>query len=312
MLEYIIYYTRVYAQKMEKNVKKKFKGRVLINVVAIILLGVFSGYFVGTYYANNHLGGVTADLIPTEAELRDDVNVVTLANAGKSIDQISATDNFVIAESKIYEHNTAKKLCTGTVTAAGVTQSLVATRIKDGDNYFGEEISCKTGSIGVNYAQRFYYTDGVDEIPLYNGTDITSSGATWKDSPDVTHTMESFRGVMGISPTHFQNYIVSSKTVLSQNYLGKTEEGNYKFSLVMNTANSVKNYMYKIKATSGGTEYPTFVSCVLTFEIDENWNFIRIDYDEEYKVAIKVIGRVTTTAKLTETFEYDGEYPIPR
>lgn len=292
--------------------KKKFKGRILINIVAIVLLGVFSGYFVGTYYANNHLGGVTADLIPSEEELRDDVNLVINANKGKTIDQISATDNFVIAEDKIYQHQNVKKICTGTVTAAGVTQTLIATRIKNSDNYFGEEISCKTGSIGVNYAQRFYYTEGVDEIPLFNGTDITSEGATWKPEADEVHTMESFRGIMGISPKYFQNYIVSSKTVISQNYLGKTEEGNYRFSLVMNTTNSVKNYMYKIKVTSGGTEFPVFVNCVVTFEIDDNWNFVKIEYDEEYKVSIKVIGRVTTTAKLTETFEYDGEYPIPR
>lgn len=292
--------------------KKKIKTRVLINLVVVVLLGVFSGYVVGNYYKNNHLGGVTADVIPSEETLRDDINVVKRRTAGKTVSQISATDNFVIAEEKIYEYDNVKKLCTGTVTAAGFTQTLVATRIKDGNNYFGEEISCKTGSVGVNYAQRFYYTEGVDNIPLYNGSDITETSASWPASPSVNHTMESFRSTMGISPKHFQNYIVSSKTIVSEESLGKNANGNYVFKLHMDVSTSVKNYMYKIKATSGSAEFPSFVSAVVTFEIDDNWNFVRIDYDEEYKVSIKIIGRVTTTAKLTETFEYGGKYEIPQ
>ena len=292
--------------------RKKIKTRVLINIVVVVLLGVFSGYFVGNYYANNVLGGVQADLIPSEENLRDDVNTVIKNNAGKSIDQISAVDNFVIAEDAIYKYAKVKKLCLGQITAAGVTQTLTATRIKDGDNYFGEEISCKTGSIGVNYAQRFYYASGTDLVPVYNGTDIKESTATWPSQPSDNHTYDSFRGVMGIAPTHFQNYIISSKTIISQQYLGKTPEGNYKFSMVVDINTAVKNYMYKIKATSGSAEFPSFEKSYIEFEINDNWEFIKITYDEEYKVSIKVIGRVKTVADITETFEYGGDFTIPQ
>lgn len=290
--------------------RKRVNYRLLINLVVIIIVGIFSGHFVGNYYIDNFTGGVLADVLPSEDSLRDDVSKVLRETSGKSVTQIGATQNFVLAEYYLQNYSSVKKLCTGTVTAMGVTQSLVATRIKMGDEYFGEEISCKTGAIGVNYAQRFYYTAGVDSIPLYNGSNITPTSASWPASPSENHTMETFRAKMGIGPTYFQNYIISSKTVIDEQYLGEAD-GGYKFQLKLHTQYSVKNYMYKVRATSGGDEFPMWEESTVTFVIDNDWKFVSIHYNESYKVKIPGLGRFKTVGNLTETFDYGGTYEIP-
>ena len=75
---------------------------------------------------------------------------------------------------------------------------------------------------------------------------------------------------------------------------------------------AAKNYMYKVKKTSGSSEYPSFEKISFDFEIGDDWTIYSMHCRETYKVAIKLLGRVTTTGDMTDTFSYDDNFVIPR
>ena len=74
------------------------------------------------------------------------------------------------------------------------------------------------------------------------------------------------------------------------------------------------NYSYELKTTAGSSKLPKFESIELTFEIDENFNFLRVDIKESYQVAVPQLGNMymATSGELTEIYEYGGTYEIPR
>lgn len=140
-------------------------------------------------------------------------------------------------------------------------------------------------------------------------------------------TLDDFNAQNGVKATYFLNYIVSSKTVLAQDYVGKSKVGTsidekrggrkydkelYVFTLILDNSYSVKNYMYKIKQTSNSSKFPEFKSIELRFMIDDDFTLYEVSYNEVYDVTIPMMGRVPTTGILIDLFDYDNSFVIPR
>ena len=66
----------------------------------------------------------------------------------------------------------------------------------------------------------------------------------------------------------------------------------------------IMNYVYEIKTTAGSSKLPYFKSVKITYEIDENWNLIKINTEESYDVSIAVLGYTGCTGQLQEVYTY--------
>ena len=286
----------------------KTDKRFLINMIVIVVLGALSGLFMGNYYVKNFMGGVTADFLPTEAAIRDDVGAVVARCNGKSVTALSATDNFIMAEYKLSTRDYVHKLTKGTVTAAGVSQKLVSDKAYVAGEYFGEEISSGV----VNLATRYYWVKGAENVSMFDGK-VSGTSANYSGAAAQTKTLDAFNSEMGVKADQFINYIVSSKTVKNQKYNGMVN-GHHSFTIELDPVLAAKNYMYKVKKTSGSNEYPSFEKISFDFEIGEDWTIYSMHCRETYKVAIKFFGgvKITTTGDMTDTFSYDDNFVIPR
>ena len=294
---------------MKRFFKKLFNKRIMISLVILIVLSSVTGYFAAQFYIDRFMIEVQA-VTESEERVRDNANTVIARNKGKSPDEVSPTDNFIIAEYNVNQKTSVKKTTTGTVTAAGIKQSLYSEKIFQDGQYYSMKISSGL----VSLATRFYYTIGDETIAFYSGTDIQAESAKFPAEPNELYTLEEYKAMYGSPISYFVNYIVSSNTVKEEEFLGKTENDTYKFKVKLDTAFSVMNYSFEIKTTSGSSKLPRFNSIELTFEIDENFNFYEINIVENYDVSIQQLGSmyVGTTGALTEKFEYDGSFEIPR
>lgn len=296
--------------------KKKFGKRFWINLVVIIIVGIFSGYFAGTYYVSAYMGGIKTDILPSEEVIRDKVSDVLKATKGKSVSQISATNNMILGEYYMNQRDYVKRYTYGNVKAAGVTQKLVSTKVLVDGEYFSEEVSQGM----VNLATKYYHIAGSDKVELYKGSVDKSLNTDYTGVTAQQLTCEQFNNEYGVKANYFLNYIVSSNTVLSEKYCGKSRKGATKtydkdlhvFELTLDSNYSVKNYMYKVKGTSGSSEFPQFISIKLSFMIDDEFTIHEVSYDETYRVTIAVLGKITTNGKLTDEFTYDNSFVIPR
>lgn len=283
----------------------KTDKRFLINMIVIVVLGALSGLFMGNYYVKNFMGGVTADFLPTEAAIRDDVGAVVARCNGKSVTSLSATDNFIMAEYKLSTRDYVHKTTKGTVTAMGIKQNLISNKAFVSGEYFGEEISSGV----VKLASKYYYVKGADTVITYNGS-VSGLSTNYSGAPAQTKTLDEFNSEMGVKADQFINYIVSSKTVKSQKYNGLVN-GHHSFTIELDPVLAAKNYMYKVRKTSGSDEFPSFESISFDFEIGDDWTIYSMHCRETYKVKIS-IGRMSATGDMTDTFSYDDNFVIPR
>lgn len=287
--------------------KKSFGKRFWINLAVIVVVAIFSGYFVGNFYVNRYMGGVKADVLPDEETIRDDINQVLKKNKGKSVAEVSPTDNYILAEYYMSQKDYVHRHTYGTVKAAGVNQKLVSNKAIVNGEYFSEEVSQGV----VNLATKYYHVKGSDQVTIYKGDVDSDLNTSYTDVTPSTMSLADFNAQNGVKATYFLNYIVSSNTVLSEKYNGKVGD-RHSFTLTLDTSYSVKNYMYKVKQTSNSSEFPVFQSIELNFEMGDDFTLYKVDYKEVYKVVIKVLGPVTTTGILTDEFSYDDNFVIPR
>lgn len=294
---------------MKTIFKKIFHKRTIISLIIVIVLASITGYFGAQFYIDKFMIEVVA-VTESEDRVRDNIDKVLALNAGKTPDQISPKDNFIIAEYYLNKETSVKKITQGTVNASGITQGLYAEKILSNGEYYSMKISSGL----VSLATRLYYIDGEDTVDYYEGTSIKESSATFPSEPTKVLTQEEYKAMFGSPMTYFVNYVVSSNTVLSEEYIGKNGSGNYEFKLTLDTAFSVMNYSYEIKTTSGSSKLPKFESIELTFEIDENFRLLKTAIKEQYQVSIAQLGNMymTTSGDLVETFEYNGNFEIPR
>ena len=290
------------------NKVKTFFKRINYKLVAVLVLAMISTYFLSTYIIANFKTEFAA-VVETEENIRDDVNAVMLKAEGKTPEQMSVVENFVLAEYYLGKAENVAKNGLGKITAMGVTQGMFAKKYKKGNDYFIEEIS--SGVVSV--AERQLYNIENESIDIFSGSNIKDDGsAKWSKDKKETLSYDDFKDKYGISPSDFIYYIVSSKTVKDSGKVETKANGNLVYFVELETNYSTMKYGKKINVTSGATKIPKFESIKITFEIDNNWQFQQIRYQESYQVAIPALGSmyVPTNGDITENYTYSNvEFP---
>lgn len=302
---------------------------VLIKLFITLTLAIVSGCFLGLFYVNSCSSGNSEDLLPPELEIRDNMEKVLseiigkpaytidlknkspfdyVKESAKSVKDLSARDNYILAEHKLLNPTKSIKRTTqGVVKAMGVNQTLASIRYFGNNEYFGEE---KSESSFVQVASRFYYSNGIDKVKVYNGS-LQNGVASYTQEPTKIYTYNEYRLDYGIGPNFFLDYIVSSKTVLSQSYDGLVD-GLHQYTLELQVQMCEKNYMYKIKKTASSNDFPVFKSVKLVYKIDDEWNMKEVKHFEEYGVFMPMLGKIDTKAELVDIFEYGVDFEIPK
>lgn len=269
--------------------KKKKIILMIIQISVTVIMGavaIFAGWF------------VVGDLIIGRIDTFDPSNYNALHYIEsennialwkrQDISTLTATQIFVVAQSKIQNcnyygiytkgYNGEDK---GVVTTLGMTQDLYGYRYRDNANGYFDYFS--TGLATV--VKKVEYTFGEDKYYCYEGQKKGDS-VTW--TPNTTEsgclyrTGEEYLQMVGCEAENPIDYIVSTKTVLTQQNNGKVG-ANYSFTLTLDPSTAVLYYVKKMDYMSG-FGYPKFSSIELRFEVDENMNFQNIYINENYRV----------------------------
>ena len=275
--------------------KKKTKWQIVRSCIAwlfVIVFGSVAGYFVGDIIVAK-LDVYDPNAFSSTA-LKESEETIALWKT-KDISLLTAGQIFVVAESNLneceYYSITTKGLNgreKGLITNPVAPQDFWGYRYRNGDDGFFSYNS--TGIMSVIKDTRFKFSGG--DLECHDGV----SGATTMKSA------EEYLEEVGCAATSPVDYIVSSKTVLTEEKVG-SENGRNTYKITLSATKSVSNYVKKMKYMSGLADYPKFNSIEITFTVDDDMNFIEYEVREEYKVNYGIT--VTCQGEFKYEFKYE-------
>lgn len=295
--------------EVDSSIETKQKEKnVIMLIIKIALIVIFAtiAVFAGTVVGDLVIGKFdTFD--PNQFNAENYVENATNVKLWRtqSINSLTATQIFVVAESKILEcenycihtkgYNGEDK---GKITTLGITQDLYGYRYRKNNKGYFDYFS--TGLATV--AKKVEYTVGENKYYCYEGA-MSGGSTTWvlfpKDDGTEYRNGSEYKELTGCYAENPIDYIVSTKTVLTQTTNEKVDDF-YSYTITLDTQTSVLNYVRKMDYMSN-FGYPKFSSIELRFEVDENMNFRNIYISENYKV----IG-MEASAKFKMEFSYEN------
>ena len=285
---------------MKKYVIKNKKNFIITLVITVLSIGC--GIGAGLYLGQEFITPQTDYSSFNEIELEDDndalYNRYLSTNPNSYLSTFKSYELVNISLKKLSKEVSFRSTDIGSVVAAGVTQTIYGTSIKENDSYFNESIS---SSSLVKVAKRFYQVD--DEVTIYNGGVISSTIASWDSTSLEEMTTEEFENTWGKTLDRSSIYIVSSKTVLDE---GKVENDgtNYKVTLNLDPIKSVIRYVRQMTMMSDLSRSPDFTSVQITYTLDQNLRLLNCDIYESYEVW--KFGKHMSNSHLTTTYYYQG------
>lgn len=283
--------------------KKKLRIRFWSITAVIVVVAVFLGQFVGNWIVNSYLNiftfaGDESTLMETEATIKKWRN--------KSIDDMTPVEAFVVAQYNLENSDSYTMIIDGEILATlgvSVSQSVYSYNYRVGNDFYNEYIS-KSNMVEVATGYRYNKEENI--VHTFKGGAEDKTTAVWKEYNDLTY--DEYKENAGIYPGQHIDYIVSRQTVNQDKCvsLQKQSNGNYKFSLSLNSYSTV-NYTKKMDFVAG-TKAGQFFDIVLNVEVDSNLNFVTINIVEEYTVPK---FNATAKANMTQTYDFVST-PITR
>lgn len=294
--------------KMAKEEKPKRNGskkqtflKQLRTIGVLMLLGIFSGCGLGIWYFNSELKvNIDYDIDPTpylydiSSIMKNSLGIEDESNFSNFVDTAKAksikpsdltpAQNFALAEYKAQQANTWTAIGYGEISTI-VQQSIYSEKKFDGEKATFVNISM---SSIVKVAKCYEYFNDATSVNVYNGSNPQKDSATWsKASPKTT---SEFKDKMGNLPNAIQPYIISDKTIIEgntvDNVIYDSSNGNYSFTIELDTVTSVLRYVRQVRETGGLGAYPIFHSIIQTITIDEDWNLVSIKIKDNYDAIV--------------------------
>ena len=276
-----------------KEISQKKKKKIISYVLKYVVFAIFGGIAVaGGFIVGDLLIGRFDTFDPSKysADSYKESENNIIAWKSKKINELDATQVFVVAEQKILE-NEHYQIKTkgwgddeeqGYVLTMGMSQSLYGNRYRNGDEGYFDYFSMGAAAKVIKKTefrfseQKFFTYEG-----SLDGNDVNWTLSKPESGQDY-RTRDEYKQMVGCYAENPIDYIVSTKTVVEQTSNGKVGD-NYSYTLKLNISTSVLNYVVKMKYMSG-FDYPKFLNIELRFEVDENMNFQNIYVNESYRV----------------------------
>lgn len=279
--------------KREKKEMPKTSSKKLLDILSygfVVFLAAVIGFLAGNMYIDYKYAKTydynEADYVYSDAEIASIVSSssdVSHTNALyayiKGIEKLKTIDSYVIEtpdDSSYTQPNIASR------------QAIYAKRVKNGNNYSYESVS-----MGLMSVAELITTEDAENFDVFVASSIPSlKGSVYPTSPSASYALADFRAEYGTHPMIFSPYVVSNKTI-HPSYSGnamltgqgtRDDDGNYNFTLKLDTEYSVMNYVRQMKHMSGLNSYPTFDFVTLEFTLDSDFNFLRCKITEEYTI----------------------------
>ena len=286
---------------LEKERKQISRKRSILNFALVAIIGIGSGLFLGSWYSYAFLSNTVDHSSFSEAALLDNLddtikkaiksnkltdsdkqNWVQIAKQkGVTPKNLNTYENVALAEFNLKNADTYIMYGTGKVETVA-NQTVYSVKRFDGKTYMFESIS--KGLLTV--ADAFVMEKGSNTVTKISGNNVSAEHADWTGTKTTISTTE-FKENNGSLPSDAIAYLISSKTTKSSSAITETTiEGkkHYSFELTLDPISSVVNYVKQVKQTSGLSDYPSFDNITLSFTIDEDWNFVKFNIVENYRV----------------------------
>ena len=121
-------------------------------------------------------------------------------------------------------------------------------------------------------------------------------------------TLQQYLDIYGVSPFEL-NYLINQNTLKEVKSIDSHENG-YTFVIELKDEAAIKYKKYIIGINNLPSDNVRFQSINLTINIDLDYYFKSINYDETYKIDVKLAFVKTTqtiTNKITDTFSYPNK-----
>ena len=210
----------------------------------------------------------------TTSSLNDTLN--------KKPSEVNTIDAFVTAENLIENKDKYRIYYDGEITALGIKSTISSQREYDNGNCYLEN--------SINGVQT---QTEILKILSDNNTLVLNSNS---------YTLDEFEYINGFGIYDTIPYIVSNVTVLESTTCTVKENDLYEFNITLDNQYSTilyNKFLKRINASDVNTE---FVSINLTFTIDENYNFQKIEVQEEYN---QLVYGVLSNCKSSITYRFD-------
>lgn len=212
------------------------------------------------------------------------------------------------------------------------TQNVHNTRYVKGDTLFAQAIS--SSSLKSVAEQKFYKGDTILFRP---SASINGENVAWADSVGKFES-QAYYDAYGVVPNELVKHQIDQTTIISvadenalkkgaarskhdeeaekdaavtfdvPTTLVKGDDGNYTFSLTLDAEQSTKYYRNEVRTLASADQNPVFHSAKVTVTIDSEWRPVTVVAEENYDIAIPVLGAMNCTSTMTESF-YDYDDP---
>lgn len=318
------------AEQKERKAKREAKKAAykkttlkhkLFVMGVLVVLGIFTGSGLGVWYFNVSLkssvdyskAGNPEDYVQSvsdtlsrnfsEIDLNNMEDWVAYAKGlGKTPEDLSPVDNFVLAQYNATIADSYSVIGSGSVVAQTiitVDQFLYSEKKFDGEKYSFISISPDTTGMVGDVAVCDVLSKGANTIQSYKGAiHEGNTSADW--SYNTTLTTSEHSNLNGVKVNDVQPYLICTETVVSSSEITVDENGNYVFTLELDTIKAVLNYIKQVKRTGGLSTYPEFKSLKTTFTITPDWQLVKMNVVEVYKAV-----KMGMTPTITGTIDFD-------
>ncbi len=282
------------------------------------MVALVTGVAVGKLYVDS----LPANLVlnTTEAELRDsdeDVLKLVKKSASSRPDSFSAVELYQIAEYNFKQKDAYYKVTNGDALSVK-KQGLHSEKLLRDGQYIFDNVSPGT----INVVTRVKHTVGSDIVTRNTkgsfapGTNKTKG--VWDDDDNEIYSVADYTKKFNNHPLNNITYVISSKTCPqgAASKVSKASNGNYTFTIKLSgnyLYYAAIHYSYEIFYTSYGiltseaqkkTILPAWKSMEMVVEVDSNFDFVSIKYDEKY-VVNTIFDWQTVNDVFTERFYFD-------
>lgn len=283
------------------------KAIIIISVVSLVVvaIGVTSGIILYSLFGQSNDKHEEIDIPISEIELDYSETFLKYKNtSGGSYfetfkdDEIANIAFWRLNEQDFYSHTT------GTIKAhvlVDVDQSVNGFYIKNGNNYFEEDLSKTENSIiSVNAANRMYQFD--NKIELYKGKLVSISEGEYDESKKKEYTLDEFETLWGRTILRNCPIIISSKTIINSS---RTKNGDgYTISYELDPNYSTIRYRKQMVQTGGLDEEPFFHTMKIVMTIDSSLRLVSYETLEIYDTK-KVALAKDTEARIKQKYYYE-------
>lgn len=174
-------------------------------------------------------------------------------------------------------------------------QQIVSERYVSKNKLFLQSV-CDSSLIRVGLQQ---YIDG-ENIFLREGAVYSADEIIWNDIP-VAVTRTAYQDALGACSDGLSCYLLNKDTIRSARYVSE-KDGLYSFTYDLDPELAGDGYEKQLQTLGMLAEPPVFNTVTITVAMDENFLPVSVEYEEEYSIAMDILGVTTCKAEYTETF----------